>query len=170
MSHWKLQEMLETVIELLLRSHPCGLRVLLGEVPAPSFEDILMMLHREGVPISEVRVDGGRATAEQESCLIRAEMIQEAVDRCGGWEALISMARAYKEACPSSWKIFVDHVIWVESGGLSRLAGEGQLERIADKHGVSSDTVQRRRHEVVETIARAALLVPKGELQLLPSD
>jgi hypothetical protein len=35
---------------------------------------------------------------------------------------------------------------------------------------VSSDTVQRRRHEVVETIARAALLVPKGELQLLPSD
>jgi hypothetical protein len=80
------------------------------------------------------------------------------------------MARAYKEACPSSWKIFVDHIVWVESGGMSRLAGEGQLERIAEKHGVSIDTVKRRRHEVVETIARAALLVPRGELQLLPSD
>ena len=169
MSHWKLQETLEAVIELLLRSHPCGLRVLLGEVPVPSFEDILMMLHREGTPFSEVRVDGGRVTAEQESCLIRAETIQGAIDLCGGWEALVGMARAYKEACPSSWRIFVDHVIWVESGGLSRLTGEGQLERIAEKHGVSSDTVQRRRHEVVETIARAALLVPKGELQLLPN-
>ncbi len=170
MSHWKLQEMLEAIIELLLRSHPCGLRVLVGEIPAPSFEDLVMMIHQEGAPVSEVRVNGGRPTAEQESCFLRAEAIQEAVDRCGGWEALIGMARAYKEACPSSWKIFVDHIVWVESGGMSRLAGEAQLSRIAEKHGVSPDTVQRRRHEVVTSIARAALLIPKGELELLPSD
>jgi hypothetical protein len=169
-SHWKLQETLEAVIELLLRSHPQGLRVLVGEIPAPTFEDLLMMLHREGVPVSEVRVSGGKATAEQESCLIRAEMIQDAVDRCGGWEVLVEMAKAYKEACPSSWKIFLDHIVWVESGGISRLAGEAQLSRIAEKHGVSPDTVQRRRHEVVTSIARGALLIPKGELELLPSD
>ena len=169
MSHWKLQETLEAIIELLLRSHPCGLRVLVGEVQAPTFEDLVMMLHREGAPVSEIRVNGGRPSSEQESCFLRAEAIQEAVDRCGGWEVLIGMARAYMEACPSSWKIFVDHVVWVEAGGMSRLAGEAQLERIAEKHGVSPDTVQRRRHEVVETIARAALLVPRGELRLIPS-
>jgi hypothetical protein len=160
MSYWDLADKLVSVVELLLQSHPCGLRVLTGEVPAPSFEDLVLMIQDQGKNPSEVRVQGGRFTSEQESCVVKAEAIQEALDACGGWEAVVGMAKSYREAFPQSWRIFVDHVSWVGAGGISRLSGEGQLERIAEKHGVSTDTVQRRRKEVVETIARNAMRVP----------
>ena len=161
MSVWDLAKRLVSVVELLLQSHPCGLRVLTGEVPAPSFEDLVLMIQDQGKNPSEVRVQGGRFTSEQESCVVKAEAIQEALDACGGWEAVIGMANSYREAFPQSWRIFVDHLTWVGAGGISRLSGESQLERIAEKHGVSPDTVQRRRKEVVETIARNAMRVPR---------
>gem|GEM_PF-5650854 len=57
MSHWELQEMLEAIIELLFRSHPCGLRVLVGEIPAPSFEDLVMRALEENILLNFEKAD-----------------------------------------------------------------------------------------------------------------
>ncbi len=128
----------EELLERVVRFHPCGLRLLTGEIPDLEPEDIPRLLegHDE----------------------VRGKVLKEALARVGGggWRSVIAAARAYRKSWPKEWEIFADHAIWVEVGGTSRLPGESQLDRIAGKHGVSSDTVQRRRKQVVLAIAQTA--------------
>ena len=46
MTVWGLQDQLAEVIDMLLECHPMGLRVLTGEAPPPTQEDIHLMAER----------------------------------------------------------------------------------------------------------------------------
>jgi len=126
----RVRELLERVV----RFHPCGLRLLTGDVPDLDPGDISRLVEGSGEP--------------------SGTGMEEALAFIGGWKSVTGAVRAYRESRPKEWQIFADHVTWVEMGGTSRLPGESQLARIAEKHGVSPDTVQRRRKEVVLSIAR----------------
>ena len=124
----------EELLERVVRFHPCSLRLLTGEVPDLDPEDIPRLL-------------GGHDA-------VRSRIFKEALSLIGGWQSVVGAVKAYRKSRPREWEIFADHVIWVEVGGTSRLSGESQMDRIAGKYGVSPDTVQRRRKQVVLTIAR----------------
>ena len=124
----------EELLERVVRFHPCSLRLLTGEVPDLDPEDIPRL------------VEGHDA--------VREKVLEEALASIGGWKGVTGAVKAYRKSRPREWQIFADHVAWVEVGGTSRLPGESQLDRIAEKHGVSRDTVQRRRKQVVSAIAR----------------
>jgi hypothetical protein len=124
----------EELLERVVRFHPCSLRLLTGEIPDLDPGDIPRL------------VEGSSDTS--------GKGLEEALDSIGGWKGVTGAVKAYRKSRPREWQIFADHVIWVEVGGTSRLSGESQLDRIAEKHGVSRDTVQRRRKQVVSAIAR----------------
>lgn len=126
----------EELLERVVRFHPCGLRLLTGEIPDLDPEDIPRLLegHDE----------------------VRGKVLKEALARVGGWKSVVGAVKAYRKSQPKEWEIFADHAIWVEVGATSRLPGESQLDRIAEKYGVSRDTVQRRRKQVVLAIAQTA--------------
>ncbi len=128
----------EELLERVVRFHPCGLRLLTGEVPDLDPEDIPRLL-------------GGHDAT-------RSRIFKEALSLIGGWQSVVGAVRAYRKSRPKEWQIFADHAIWVEVGGTSRLSGESQMDRIAEKYGVSPDTVQRRRKQVVLAIARMTAL------------
>lgn len=122
------------LLERVVRFHPCSLRLLTGDVPDLDPRDIPRLL--------------------KGSDAAREKVLEEALTSIGGWKGVTGAVRAYRKSRPKEWQIFADHAAWVETGGTSRLPGESQLERIALKHGVSPDTVQRRRKEVLLSIAR----------------
>lgn len=126
----------EELLERVVRFHPCGLRLLIGDIPELEPGDIPRLLKGSDDTLGK--------------------RLEEVLASIGGWRSVIAAAMAYRKSRPKEWEIFADHAIWVEVGATSRLPGESQLDRIAEKHGVSRDTVQRRRKQVVLAIAQTA--------------
>ena len=133
---------LETLIDIILRCHPMSLRILAclsrGEIDVP-----------RGV----VRFFG---SSEEEGRVIRAEVFEGVLGKVGGWSGLAAAAKRFAEAYPKTWAIIKDHVTWVAGRSFSRL-DEPQLERVASRHGLAPETVQRYRREFPGHLARLAL-------------
>jgi hypothetical protein len=159
-------ERLVELIETLLRRHPMALRVLLGEVPPPSADEICGMLAPGGADLGS-RIQGGMPLPEAQRRVETAEGWSRILERIGGWRGLVAATRAFREFAPDTWKIFLLHVQWGAASGFSHLGSERIVERIAEACSVSTETVWRRRRSVPYLIARAAALVDaEGHLVL----
>ena len=165
MTGWGLQDQLAEIIDMLLDRHPMGLRVLVGEAPPPTAEEIHLM-YAAG-RFSEdpgVRVDGGEHVTRAERMVTDEERFERIIDRAGGWKHITSIARAWEAHKPQTWLIVEDHVAWVTSGSFSRI-GDAQLQRVALKYRISPETVQRYRREFPADLAKIVLRTrPRFEL------
>ena len=167
MTVWSLQDQLAEAIEMLLDRHPMGMRVLMGEAPPPSTEDIHLMYAAERLPDDlGVRVDGGEHVTRAEQIVFDAERFERIIERAGGWEHIARTSREWEATNPKSWKIVEEHVKWMTYGAFSRL-DDARLQTIALRLGVSPETVQRYRREFPLDLARVILLA-RPILNLMP--
>ena len=148
---------LETLIDIILRCHPMGLRILAGEYEPTTDElsEILACLSRGEIDVPRGAV-GFYGSSEEEARVIRAEAFEGAMGKIGGWAGLAAAARKFAEAYPKTWAIVEDHVTWVAGRSFSRLDGP-QIDRVASRHGVSTETVQRYRRLFPGHLAELAL-------------
>lgn len=148
---------LEALIDIILRCHPMSLRVLAGEYEPTTDElsEILACLSRGeiDVPRGVVRFFG---SSEEEGWVIRAEVFEGVLGKVGGWSGLAAAAKRFAEAYPKTWAIVEDHVTWVAGRSFFRL-DEPQLERVASRHGLVPETIQRYRREFPGHLARLVL-------------
>ena len=167
MTVWGLQDQLAGIIDMLLTSHPMGLRVLTGEAPPPTQEDIHLMYQAGRVgedPGVRVGNPGTPPSHRMDQVLVDEQNFNKIVERSGGWGHITSTVREWSEYKPKTWAVIEAHVTWVSKGGFSRL-DEPQLIQIAEKHGLAPETVQRYRREFPDYIAIAVLRSrPKFEL------
>lgn len=160
MTVWGLQDQLAEVIDMLLDRHPMGLRVLTGEAPPPTQEDIHLMYQAARVgedPGVRVGNPGTPPSHRMDQVLVDEQNFNKIVERSGGWEHIAFALKEFAEAYPKTWAIVEDHVTWVVGRSFSRL-DEPQIDRIASMYGVSRDTVMRYRRnfplDVAVTILR----------------
>ncbi len=161
---------LADVIDFVIRCHPMGLRIIAGDVPPPSTEDLMEILSGfEGLGGCDVaRVDASPSGhGPQESLVLKADEMEKILAWAGGWKQIITVTKEYTKAFPKDWGIFIHHVLWIDSLRDHSRLHEPQLQRVARKFGVSEETVLRRRKEVPRAIARAALLAPVEDWVLL---
>ena len=151
---WQVKR-LAAVIELILKYHPKGLRVLVGDVEPTMTEldEILQSVEDNDLPF---RIAAAFPSSPQERGLMRAETILSIVDEGGGWAGIAQMARDFRELYSDTWEIFRTHVEWIDNGN-SRIEQDSALRRMAVRFGISEDTIQRKRRFVIEKIAIAAI-------------
>ncbi len=148
---------LETLIDIILRCHPMGLRVLAGEYEptADELSKILTCLSRGEIDVPRGAV-GFWGSSEEEGRVIRAEVFEGVLGKIGGWSGLAAATQRFAEAYPKTWAIVEDHVTWVTGRSFSRM-DEPQLERVASRHGLAPETIQRYRREFPGHLAELAL-------------
>jgi hypothetical protein len=162
-------ERLAAVIDLILRYHPFGLKVLKGEV-VPTTDELSEIVRT----ISAADESGIHATSnfrmfEQERRVISADALMEPVEMAGGWSVIADVIRAYAKMFPETWEMVRLHTEWVEPGGHSKMLGESAVNRIAARFGVSAETVRLKRSRALYQIAKAAMTTDRdGFLRLLP--
>jgi len=146
---------LAAVIELVAIGHPQGLRVLLGEAPEPSVEEILsLMAPMQGDDLgNRVQTFSRKETALDRLCGV--EPILSVIQAAGGWGGIVKAVQEVREFERIPWGIFSEGARWIGLG--SKLNGSGHQQRIAEKYGVSLPTVAKWRVEVPRMIARLAL-------------
>ena len=83
-------------------------------------------------------------------------MFEGVLGKIGGWSGLADATQRFAEAYPKTWAIVEDHVTWVAGRSFSRM-DEPQLERVASRHGVATETVQRYRRLFPGQLAKLAL-------------
>jgi len=167
MTVWGLQDQLAGIIDMLLTSHPMGLRVLTGEAPPPTQEDIHLMYQAGRVgedPGVRMGNPGTPPSHRMDQVLLDEQNFNKIIERSGGWGHIVSTVREWSKYKPKTWAVIEAHVTWITGGGFSRL-DEPQLAQIAERHGLAPETIQRYRREFPETIAIAVLRSrPKFEL------
>ena len=165
---WKTLNEVTDMIELLIDCHPQSFRVLLGEVPPPSPEEIHAMMdarrsHEDvGVPPAS-----SSSVVEAERIVWDAEKFDEVVKAAGGWFHITQICQEYRKAAPKTWAIVLDHAKYVLASA-SRI-DESRLAHIARKHGVTKNTVLNYRREFPFELARAILLSPADGVLTLHS-
>jgi hypothetical protein len=162
---------LTAVIELVLAYHPKALRILAGDY-VPTLMELSEVVRDAGeaggegflsaAGLSEAASDSGQLKG-----LVCGEALQQVIDNAGGWGHIVEAARFYGSVFPTTWAIFVDHLLTVAPGGASRLEDEAQLARMAEKYGVRRATVCEKRRIVPEAVARYAEMTPRGEFHRL---
>lgn len=159
---------LVAVIELLLAYHPKAIRILLGE-HEPTLMELAKVISAASEHDEEAPQQSGEPQSRQLADMVKGEGIQRIVDEVGGWKQLAEAVLYYRDAFPSTWGMFADHVLSIIPGGASRLEEESQLQRIADQYLVTPPTVIARRKSVPYAIARYAEMFPPGELRRMMS-
>ncbi len=161
MTGWNLQRKLAACIDLLVERHPQGLRVLVGECPPPTSEEIRLMYEDPGEDPG-VRIDGGESVPLAERQAICAERFDEVIRAAGGWPHITATTREWSVCYGTTWDIVVDHVRFVGTGDFTKI-DQSQLARVAERHGVHKDTVWRRRRDFPELLASCILKAPSAE-------
>lgn len=148
---------LAALVSLVAHYHPRGLRVLLGESPEPTTEELAELIESiQDKPVLGVSVDGGGQGGEPLNAFCRVEPLLEIIDLAGGWPKIQESARQIRGLEPLAWNLFAECIMWVGSGSRLNECG-GHLERIAEKYRVSVPTVYRWRNEIPNLIARHSL-------------
>lgn len=171
MTVWSLQDQLAEIIDMLLDRHPMGLRVLTGETSPPTQEEIHLMYQagRTGEdPGVRMNNSGTPPPHHMDNVLCDEQKFNKIIEKSGGWVHIVSVAREWKEYRPKTWAVVEAHIAWVPVGGFSRL-DEPQLQKVADKHGLSPKTMQRYRREFPHDFA-LAILRSRTHLELVCAD
>ena len=154
---YRLVAQLVAVIELLLRYHELGLRVLVGEVE-PTTQEIADIIRAVSV-FDEIpqRFVAAFPSSPQEQNVIQVEHILDIVSQAGGWGKIAETAREFRLIHPRAWNIFRSHVAWIDGSRGTRGESDTVLKKIASKFKISGNTVLNKRHFTVKKIAFVTL-------------
>ena len=167
-SLWKTLNEVTDLIELLLDCHPQSFRLLLGEVPPPSPEEIHAMMNAlRAHEDAGVGTTSSSHTVEAERIVWDDEKFESVIKAAGGWAHITKICQEYRKAAPRTWDIVLDHAKYVLSSA-SRV-DESRLARVARKHGVTKNTVLNYRRDFPFELARAILLSPADGVLTLHS-
>jgi hypothetical protein len=161
---------LAAVIELILTYHPKALRVIAGEHEPTLMELSEVVLNagdHDAAGIISAALSESIPASGQLASIVRGEALQRIIDDAGGWDHIVEAVSFYRNSFPTTWAIFVDHLLTVAPGGSSRLEDEAQLARMAEKYGVRRATLCEKRRIVPEAVARYADMTPRGEFRRL---
>ena len=90
----------------------------------------------------------------------RAAPFDRALEAVGGWDGIVRSAKELKEFEPELWEQFAACVRWVrpKRGRYSevRIGDGGHILKLAERLGLGSATVLRRRDAAIREIARGA--------------
>ena len=99
MTVWGLQDQLAEVIDMLLDRHPMGLRVLTGEAPPPTQEEVHLMYQAGRIgddPGVRVGNPGTPPSPRMDQVLMDKQKFDKIIERSGGWVHLPRWQQRYK--------------------------------------------------------------------------
>ena len=170
MTYWTLRDRLVEVLELLLCHHPAPFRVLGDPEWELTVDEVIPMLDYDAHPRADsgVRVDGGEAVPEAQRICERVDQVGEVIRRVGGWPHVVWCVRDYRESCKEEWNLLVVYQRMMPRPGREMRMGDGgRLAKVAERLGISPDTVLRRRETIVMELAGGILAeTPDGCLRL----
>lgn len=154
MRGYTLLKMLSGVISLLM-DYPQGLRILLGQVPAPDAGELYGIWRTVGGAADNTRVKTSRTAYEADIAISKAESFDEIIKNAGGWGHITAVTKQYKERYAVTWEI----VAMAVSLPGSRVDG-ATYEDIAEYCGVSRPTVTKALGRFSTELATAILNMP----------
>jgi hypothetical protein len=137
---------LERIISLMLL-YPRGMSILLGLVPAPPSVEIVRAFPPKQFDHMGIK---GKFIPEAERIVLDADIIDAIIEASGGWEHITRTIRQWKNENPEDWALVADHISFRGS----------KLQRIADKYGISTQTVKRKRKAFAGVLADYVLYSP----------
>ena len=166
-SWWK-KERVSGLIELIITCHPQGFDVLLGEVEAPSSREIHVMMNsgRSKMP-EDFKATMLNLETEAERIVYDREYFDKSVELAGGWPHIHLVSKEYRDSDSRMWSVVMDHVKFV---GNASTRNASRLKRVANKHGMSANTVMKYRRDFSMKLAEMILMPPSddGNFYLMP--
>ncbi len=158
MSLTKMVEKLGCFVELLIRCHPRGFSILLGDDPPPDSRVVHEMLSSLRVPMpSDFKPSVRSNFTEAEQIVSDSDYFDSLVSLAGGWKHINEVSREFREVSPRYWAIVIDHVKFVSVKTERYMS---KLGYVADKHKVAPNTVMKYRREFPVRLA-TMLLMPQ---------
>ena len=147
-------------VEFLISVHPLGFCVLLGTCPPPTPEEVHEMYssQREALPLDYKATQKTDAT-RAEAIVMDYEKFMKSVKLAGGWRHINFVANEFIKIDSRMWNVAADHVKYV-ANPTSRYFS--RLEYVANKNGVSRNTVIRYRRMFPQVLSMM-ILIPDGE-------
>lgn len=147
-------------IELLISVHPFGFGILLGKYRPPTSIEVHEMMNSQRDPLPvDYRATQKSSTTEAERIYQDSEYFSQTVDLAGGWEHINHIAREFLKIDKRMWDVSVDHVKYVANPSSRYFS---RLEYVANKHGISRNTVVKYR-KLFPCVLSMMLLTPDGE-------
>lgn len=167
-SSWTTLNRVSDLIELLITCHPQGFDVLLGEVEAPSSQEVHVMMNagRSKMP-EDFRATMINIETEAERIVYDREYFDKSVKLAGGWPHINYVSKEFKASDFRLWSVVMDHVKFV---GNALTRNTSRLKRVAHKYGMSVNTVMKYRREFSMKLAEMIMMPPSddGIFYLLP--
>ncbi|MDY2649140.1 MAG: hypothetical protein SOV63_10100 [Pyramidobacter porci] len=158
-------EQLARALDIVASRCPHGLAAIVGDAPPPSDAEIIAAAtwrpaaEREGT-------HGARHTEGPVPSLAEKVMAVTAPLEKVGWDAITAAGREVRKLFPQDWEAYRLHITYIDAPVQWRMEGQTTLEKIAAYCRMDTRTVQRRRRQVPERIARGALLGVQRSLDL----
>lgn len=158
MSHGSLAQL--TAVITLILDCPGGLNILTGRFEPPTPEELWQLAESCKRPFAELgmKIDGDGMSPRAESVTILSETFERIIGNFGGWVHIAEAVREWAQMNPTPWRIYIEHSKWVK-GNKYRLDGS-PIERIADKYGISRETIWRVVKRFPGDLAEAILRAP----------
>ena len=167
-SFWEVLNRVADMIELIIRCHPQGFGVLLGEIDPPSSREIHEMMNalRDRMPEDYSPVMPNLET-EAERIVFDAEYFARSVELAGGWPHINLVSKEYRDSDSRMWSVVMDHVKFV---GNSPARYASKLGYIAARYSLSPRTITKYRKEFPVKLAGMVLMPPgdSDNFYLLP--
>ncbi len=159
-SFWEVLNRVAGLIELLIKCHPQGFGVLLGEADPPTSREIHEMMNalRDRMPEDYSPVMPNLET-EAERIVFDAEYFARSVELAGGWPHINFVSKEYRDSDSRMWSVVMDHVKFV---GNSASRHASKLGYVAVRYGLSPNTVMKYRRKFSVKLAEM-LLMPPGD-------
>lgn len=166
MNCFELKRSLKALILLLIRAHPMGLRVLIGDVAPPTDDEISLMLGTlRDIFDPEMIVDtSGTNMPEEFKGIEKAECVNKVVESAGGWAHINAACQGWAKHYRKTWSVIMAHSQYVYNS-FSRI-DEAQMRQIEKDSGLSKDTIWRYVQEFPGELARAVLVMPSEKWNL----
>ena len=157
---WEIQNVVSGLVELIIRCHPQGFRLLLGEVEKPTSQEIHEMLNsiQDKLP-EDYKATMRNLTTESERIVFDQEYFDHLIELAGGWAHIHFVSKEFRESDSRMWNVVMDHVKFVGNATSRHMS---KLGYISVRYGLSPNTVMKYRRKFPEKLARM-LLMPTGE-------
>lgn len=159
-SSYEILNRVSDLIELIIRCHPAGFKLLLGEAAKPSSREIHEMMNagREKMP-EDFKATMPSLETEAERIVFDREYFDRSIELAGGWEHINLVSREFRNSDARMWGVVMDHVKFVGNSS-SRYASK--LGYVAARYGLSPNTVMKYRRSFSAKLAEI-MLMPTGE-------
>lgn len=142
-------------LDIIASRCPRGLAALIGEAPPPTRDELVaaaVWRPSEEMP----HVSGSRPEDPMEGKVDAIIRLMAPIEHVT-WGAIQTAGKEVKTLFPEDWEAYRLHVTYIDDPVQWRASDKSTMERIADRLGISVQTINRRRKEVPLRIARVAL-------------